>query len=526
MIFEILMKFLTPVFKFSINKNKWIPGLFFLIGIINNSNAQNASSPYSRFGIGDLQYNGFTEIQGMGGASIAVHEPFSINFANPASYSDLKLTSFEFGGYSNFTKYESQNFAPNTTNTTNIGYVALGFPIIANKWGASFGIMPYSNVGYKISNSDSIPGANASANYLYTGSGGINQLYFGNAVKLFKNLSIGVNASYLFGSVVRQNTVETDLGGAYNTRITNSISVNYFYFNFGLSYTFDSIKMDSCKFYNNPNKLLTSTKSNGGLDELLVSSDKDSIKIDNKNINIIFNNCEGLEFTTADNKYYFINYTKGKLHVDTLKQIVEKHKVKSDRSFTIGFTGSLNSDVKGQQNYLVERYTSISGVIGPHDTIQNNNTSGNIVLPLSIGAGLAYRIGYKLLLDADFSMQDWSKFTSFGENDQLSNSMKLAVGGQYTPNLFVRKNYLKNISYRFGAYYSKTFLNLQAIQLDDYGVSLGFGLPLHKSVSMVSLSVRAGQLGTLSNNLVREKYVVLSLGFTFNDKWFNHYKFN
>jgi hypothetical protein len=527
MIFVTLIKFVTTKFNSSI-KIKWIISFLFLAVIIVNTNAQSVSSsdPYSRFGIGDLQSEGFIESQGMGGANLAVHEPFNLNFANPASYSDLKLTTFEFGGTSTFTKSEATGISSNITNTTNVSYVALGFPVIQNRWGASFGLMPYSNTGYKIANSDSLTGANTLVNYNYTGTGGINQLYFGNAVKLLKNLSIGANASYLFGSINIQNSAETEIGGAYNTQINNTMTVNYFYFNFGLTYTLDSFKMDSCRFYNYKNKLSVVSKEKGGVDEIIVSNEKDTLKIDDKEIDVILNNCDGLEFTTSDKKYYFINYTKGKLHVDTLKQRIERHKIKSDHSFTIGLIGSFNSNIKGQEDSLVQRYTNIGGVMTPHDTLVNSTTNGNVVLPMSFGIGMAYRVGFRLLIDADLTMQDWSKFSAFGENDQLSNSMKMAVGGQFTPNIYMNKNYFSNITYRFGAYYTKTFLNLESTQLNDYGVTLGMSLPIFKSVSKVNISIKAGQMGTLSNNLIQEKYVVLSLGFTMNDKWFNHYKFN
>src|ERR1017187_3218138 len=80
--------------------------IFLVIFIVSNSEAQNNStSPYSRFGLGDMQSLGFAETDAMGTASIAIHEPFNINFSNPASYSSLKLTSLEFGAQSIFTKY-------------------------------------------------------------------------------------------------------------------------------------------------------------------------------------------------------------------------------------------------------------------------------------------------------------------------------------------------------------------------------------------------------------------------------------
>ena len=37
----------------------------------------------------------------------------------------------------------------------------------------------------------------------FSGSGGVNQLYVGASVNILKNLSVGVNAAYLFGNITR-----------------------------------------------------------------------------------------------------------------------------------------------------------------------------------------------------------------------------------------------------------------------------------------------------------------------------------
>ena len=36
----------------------------------------------------------------------------------------------------------------------------------------------------------------------------------------------------------------------------------------------------------------------------------------------------------------------------------------------------------------------------------------------------------------------------------------------------------------------------------------------------INLSTEVGNRGTLANNLVRDRYVNIHLGFTLNDKWF------
>ncbi len=502
--------------------------ILFLIFIAPSAIAQNnSSSPYSRFGIGDMQSSGFTETDGMGTSSIALHEPFNINFSNPASYSSIKLTTFEFGATSNFTKFSSAGFPSNTTNTSNISYVALAFPVIANRWGASFGMMPFSNVGYKISDADTIGGT--TENYLYTGSGGFNQLYFGNAVNICKSLSVGANISYLFGSIERQNTVEfPSLTSAQNTRITNTIHINDLTYKVGLFFTLDSIKVDSSKIYGPKHKLNVLQCTD---EALVVANSKDTLWIRNKLIQlkrfeVMSNTSAGITFANERDTLY-VNNTLGKLKIDTALDNIKEVKIKSDRSFSVGLTYSLNSSLHATTDSLSERYLSTSlGGVAIHDTINyTSGIKGRITLPMSLGFGIAYKKGQRLLLSAEASIQDWTKYTFYGQSDQLANSMKIAAGAQISPDLIQAKTFFKSITYRFGAYYSKTYLDLKSTQLDDIGITLGCSLPVFRSLSKINISMQAGQRGTLMNNLIREQYIRLGLGFSLSDRWFIKYKY-
>ena len=71
-----------------------------------------------------------------------------------------------------------------------------------------------------------------------TGSGGINRFMWGNGFKITKNLSIGINASYLFGNM-QQESSSTFPDSAYylNFRQDNDIDVSGFYFDYGAQYT-------------------------------------------------------------------------------------------------------------------------------------------------------------------------------------------------------------------------------------------------------------------------------------------------
>src|SRR5437870_3186044 len=73
------------------------------------SGQANINSPYSRYGIGDLQFSGFSRNLGMGGLGIGVATPYNLNVTNPASYAALSLTTFEGGVRGNMTRLKSEN---------------------------------------------------------------------------------------------------------------------------------------------------------------------------------------------------------------------------------------------------------------------------------------------------------------------------------------------------------------------------------------------------------------------------------
>jgi len=195
------------------------------------------TSPYSRYGLGDLSANSNAWNFAMGGTSIGLRDPHHINFNNPASYTAFDSTSFIFEGGILFNYVSLSTNSQSTTRTyASVGYLTFGFPI-TKWWRTSLALIPYSNVGYNISSNDNLPSI-GNVTRIYTGSGGINRLIWGNGFKITKNLSVGINASYLFGSM-QQESSSTFPDSAYyiNFRQDNSIDVGGFYFDYGAQYT-------------------------------------------------------------------------------------------------------------------------------------------------------------------------------------------------------------------------------------------------------------------------------------------------
>ena len=173
-----------------------VKNIFFLVVFIFSGFYSFAqiltSSPYSRYGIGEPNQQNFALTQAMGGSFAAHYQdsvaPFFINIANPAGLAGLKLTVLELGGQFQTTKISSSSISSNKTNT-NFSYGALAFPLRKIAGGASFGIMPHSTVGYKITSQAQDPTV-GTMNYEFEGVGGINKVFLGTGFKPFnKNLS-------------------------------------------------------------------------------------------------------------------------------------------------------------------------------------------------------------------------------------------------------------------------------------------------------------------------------------------------
>ncbi len=491
-----------------LNRNKLFFLLPFLIFFSINLTAQtSSSSPYSRYGIGDLQFSGFTQNIGMGGISLGYSPHNSMNISNPASYSSLILTTFETAVNMNQVQLKTSTKTQNI-NDISLSYFAFGFPVKNKKWGAGFGLLPYSNVGYSIRD----PQTNAAGDrelHTYEGSGGLNQFFIGNGWSPYKNFSIGANASYLFGVINQERRIEYPyLSNYFNTRIAQETSVGAVYFNFGMQFTFDSLKIatgDSLKMFN-----------------LKLNNIQDSLKVirDTMDKSTVEQRGEWEQVIKNLKKEYEKN--------DSLMKHVSHRKNKSDWSLTLGLTGAPKTSLTAKYSNLTESfvYTAFGNTI-VRDTIEDiDGKSGKLILPLNIGFGAMLKKGNRWLIGSDFSLQNWKEYAFFGKNDSLGNSWRVAAGAQFHPrpganDLMDKKiSYWKKIQYRLGVHYGQTYLQLRNNQLKEYGVSIGLGIPVKRSAAMLHLAAEVGKRGTVSNNLIEENYLKLSVGFTLNDRWF------
>lgn len=197
------------------------------------------NSPYSQFGLGVLseQSSGFN--RGMNGLGLGFHEGNQVNYLNPASYARLDTLTFLFdAGISlHLTNFSEKGVRRNAKNA-NIEYVVAGFKA-ARRLGLSFGLIPFSNVGYQYSASQALtaqPGSTILTN-TYTGTGGVRQAYLGIGWEPIKGLALGANMSYMWGDYNRRLINSYSDGSVNNLVHQYTIDIRSYKVDFGAQYT-------------------------------------------------------------------------------------------------------------------------------------------------------------------------------------------------------------------------------------------------------------------------------------------------
>jgi hypothetical protein len=189
---------------------------------------EGTSSPYSYYGIGDIRFKGTVESRSMAGVAVE-QDSIHINLQNPASFANLKLTTFALGGTYNTTTLKSDTKSEKARRTT-LDYLAVGLPF--GKIGVGFGLIPYSSVGYKI---ESISADVNTSNRRYNGSGGLNKAFLGVGYKINSNFSLGADAQYNFGKI-ETNSLEFVIDIPIGTRESNTANLSGINFDIGAMY--------------------------------------------------------------------------------------------------------------------------------------------------------------------------------------------------------------------------------------------------------------------------------------------------
>lgn len=194
--------------------------------------AQSGGSPYSSYGFGDILSPGQPAQALKGGTGLALAEPFSLCYGDPASYAALARPVFEVGFKAATTRSTNALGSATRSNADLTGF-SLGVPFGNGKWGIGLGLTPFSDVDY--ATSTTTPTADGDVRFNYSGGGGLDRAFFGVGRALWRQKAdslgnagsvvlLGAEFNFLFGNIEQtRDAVYPTSAGFSNTRAFSNL---------------------------------------------------------------------------------------------------------------------------------------------------------------------------------------------------------------------------------------------------------------------------------------------------------------
>jgi hypothetical protein len=229
-----------------------------------------------------------------------------------------------------------------------------------------------------------------------------------------------------------------------------------------------------------------------------------------------------------------------------------KHEI--SKNYTISFGASYMLSSQWRTIYT-DRIVGYGGKYGINhqvtQVLNNTQRSGTIQTPSMFGAGIGLEFrpgGFSLntkrqtliRIQGDFEQIQWADFgrtlediedTSFN----YTNTKSYRFGFELTPHRIANDRspglkYMGKVSYRLGLNLSQIALPNQ--HLNDRGITfgLGFPIPFDNSQSSINVGIRAGSVGDVGINAIRENYLAYQIGIVITssnwERWFRKMKYD
>lgn len=200
---------------------------------------------------------------------------------------------------------------------------------------------------------------------------------------------------------------------------------------------------------------------------------------------------------------------------------------------TIGATYTMGHDLHADPKCQVISSNTQTGVA---DTTVYRIDNG-LKLPSMYGVGFMWNHNNSIKVGMDYSLQQWGsekfpQYVTVNEEPQyvlvddiLKDRHKFTFGGEYCPNEKGR-GFFQRIHYRAGVSYATPYFKVNGVDgPKEISASMGFGIPIVNSYNRRSLLNISAQWAHYSaTDLIKENTFRITVGITFNERWFDKWK--
>lgn len=213
------------------------------------------------------------------------------------------------------------------------------------------------------------------------------------------------------------------------------------------------------------------------------------------------------------------------------KKVIERED-KDPYIVVLGATYGMANDVKTKTTENQFTHSSPDEFVGDQEgedlIFYNEDVEGIMQLPSEMGFGASFEKEHKWIIAADYKTAAWGSILSNDPVFSYKSNYSINLGGQYIPK-HDGQNYFQRLAYRVGARYSDSYLVINNIDWNEYGITFGIGLPVRRSENSfprLNFGFEYGKRGTVESGLIEEEFFNFNVGLTINATWFRKRRYD
>jgi hypothetical protein len=145
-----------------------------------------------------------------------------------------------------------------------------------------------------------------------------------------------------------------------------------------------------------------------------------------------------------------------------------------------------------------------------------------MTMPQIWGIGASFVAKNKIRLVTGYVSEPWSQFSV---DEIVANKMqdryRISLGVELLPSDNMLAKYHEKMTYRVGYFYQQlNYSNENGAAIDEFGISLGLGLPYYEGKGRLDVAFQYGKRGSLSANNVEETIFQVYITVIAGEKWF------
>ena len=198
--------------------------------------------------------------------------------------------------------------------------------------------------------------------------------------------------------------------------------------------------------------------------------------------------------------------------------------LKNDYFLNIGASYSTGKNCKTTFESISYRYNIYSAA----DTLNYAfDDSTKSYIPGSVRVGLAFGKKNKYVVGVDYIYSPWKDAKFKGSTGYVTNTQTLLIGAEYTPDRLANYSFLKRIDYRLGGHLGNNYLLFNGNKVNEYGVSMGVGIPMRRTYSKVNFYADYTRKSVTGQSFTHdENYFTFGLSINMYDRWFIKRKYD